>query len=181
MAENEINSGLNSAPLPSKWQPQPGLPLGTARKGPWMKGHAPRLSLLCCAVFQPIAILVSSKQIQNQPRQARKEALGEHWGSPGPGVGQGLQGLFSSSLSVHNLEGTSSPILLKGVGNLIPNAQQELTTPFLTWESPGEHSQHVLEPITACKGRHPRVIPAITIPCCWDSVLLQQQCLAGDS
>lgn len=117
-----------------------------------------------------------SRSRTSQGRHGRK-----HWGSPGPGVGQGLQGLFSSSLSVHNLEGTSSPILLKGVGNLIPSAHQELTTPFLTWESPGEHSQHVLEPITACKGRHPRVIPAITIPCCWDSVLLQQQCLAGDS
>lgn len=102
--------------------------------------------------------MVSSGQIQNQPNQTHKEALG---GSPGPDACQFSRGLFPSSLGVHNLEGTSSPILLKGVGNLISNAPQELTTPFVTWGSPGEHSWHVHMPITACNSRHSCVISAI--------------------
>lgn len=54
--------------------------------------------------------------------------------------------LLPSSLSIHNLEGTGSPALLKGVGNLISNTQAD--------------AQKVPTTVFAHLGIHRRVVTA---------------------
>ena len=89
--ENEINSRLNSAPLPSTQGPPPGLPPGAGRTGTRLKDTLQGCSVLFRAAFRPVPT-GSVQRERAEPAPARSDT-GRESGRPPAMPVVGAQGL----------------------------------------------------------------------------------------